>query len=178
MNSIDRNSPEDNHQNLNGQEAIAKITELVEEAQTCFFCTAIPTGESSAARPMSVQQVDGEGNLWFLSPDDSHKNQEVAEDHSVTLYFQGSAHSDFLHLKGTATISTDREKLEELWEPVIGTWFTEGIEDPRITVIKVTPYEGYYWDNKHGDAVAGIKMVIGAVLGKTMDDSIEGKVSV
>ena len=178
MNSIDRNSPEDNHQNLTGQEAIAKITELVEEAQTCFFCTAIPTGESSAARPMSVQQVDEEGNLWFLSASDSHKNQEITLDPAVDLYFQGSAHSDFLHLKGTAAVSTDREKIEMLWEPIIGTWFTEGIEDPRITVIKVTPTEGYYWDNKHGDAVAGIKMLIGAVLKKTMDDSIEGKLSV
>ena len=28
--------------------------------------------------------------------------------------------------------------------------------DPRITVIKVTPSDGYYWDTKHGNAVAGI----------------------
>jgi hypothetical protein len=34
--------------------------------------------------------------------------------------------------------------------------------------------KGYYWDTKHGTAVAGIKMLIGATIGKTMDDSIEG----
>jgi hypothetical protein len=49
------------------------------------------------------------------------------------------------------------------------------VDDPRITVIKVTPTEGYYWDNKHGNAVAGAKMMIGAMIGKTLDDSIEGK---
>lgn len=58
------------------------------------------------------------------------------------------------------------------------TWFTEGIDDPRITVIKVTPSAGYYWDTKHGQFVAGIKMLLGAAIGQTLDDSIEGKLRV
>lgn len=59
---------------------------------------------------------------------------------------------------------------------MVKTWFTEGLDDPRITAIKVMPTEGYYWDNKHGNAVAGVKMMIGAAIGKTLDDSIEGRV--
>ena len=55
----------------------------------------------------------------------------------MRLYFQGSAHSDFLVLHGTATTSRDKAKIKELWEPIIKTWFTGGIDDPRITVIKV-----------------------------------------
>ncbi len=58
------------------------------------------------------------------------------------------------------------------------TWFTEGVDDPRITVIRVQPNEGYYWDTKHGSAVAGIKMLIGAAISKTLDDSIEGTLRV
>ena len=49
---------------------------------------------------------------------------------------------------------------------------------PHITVIRVTPTDGYYWDTKHGGFVAGIKMLVGAAVGKTMDDSIEGKLRV
>ena len=126
---------------------------------------------------MSVQKVDDAGYIWFLSSADSHKNLEIATDPSVKLYFQGSAHSDFLLINGTASVSRDKAKIKELWEPIIKTWFTGGVDDPRITVIKVTPSEGYYWDTKHGMAVAGIKMLIGATIGKTMDDSIEGKIS-
>jgi hypothetical protein len=58
------------------------------------------------------------------------------------------------------------------------TWFTEGIDDPRITVIQFTPQEGYYWDTKHGRAVAGLKMLVGAAIGKTLDDSIEGTLTI
>ena len=81
---------------------------------------------------MSVQQVDGDGNLWFLSADDSHKNAELVRDPAVTLYFQGSAHSDFLVLHGNASISRDKEKIKELWEPIVKTWFTEGVGDLGI----------------------------------------------
>jgi len=178
MDSINRNQSEDNRADLSGKDAIKKIKELIAEAKTCFFCTTVATNGSSAARPMAVQEVDDQGNLWFLSADDSHKNQELALDPSVRLFFQGSAHSDFLLLNGTATLSRDQARIEELWKPVMKTWFTEGEEDPRIVVIKVAPTEGYYWDTKHGAAVAGIKMLIGAALGRTMDDSIEGTLRV
>jgi general stress protein 26 len=178
MDSINKNQPEKNKENLTSQEAIQKIKELVESAESCFFCTAVSEGESSGSRPMNVRKIDDEGNLWFLSASDSHKNQELSKDSSVKLYFQGSAHSDFLQLNGTATITKDKDKIRELWSPFIKTWFTEGVDDPRITVIKFTPTEGYYWDTKHGSAVAGIKMLIGAAVGKTLDDSIEGKLNV
>lgn len=71
MDSINKNQPEENHEDLRGWKAVSKIKELVEKAQTCFFCTATASGESSGARPMSVQKVDDEGNLWFLSADDT-----------------------------------------------------------------------------------------------------------
>ena len=177
MDSINRNQPEENREDLRDADAIAKMKELIEKASTCFFCTAVARGESGGARPMAVQQVDDAGNLWFLSADDSHKNQEIALDPSVQLYFQGSAHSDFLMLRGHATASRDKAKIKELWSPLLKTWFTEGLDDPRITVSKVSPSDGDYWDTKHGYAIAGIKMLIGAAIGKTLDDSIEGRLA-
>lgn len=177
MDSINRNQPEDNHRDLQGQAAIDRIKDVVDKTSTCFFCTAVSTGDSTATRPMAVQKVDDEGSLWFMSASDSHKNHELEMDPTVSLFFQGSEHSDFLHLRGKGSISRDRQKIDELWEPVMKTWFTEGKDDPRITVIKVAPTAGYYWDNKHGNVVAGIKMLIGAATGKTLDDSIEGRLN-
>lgn len=174
MDSINKNQPEENHKDLPGRAALEKIQAIIKQTPICFFCTAIITGSSKASRPMTVQQMDEQGNLWFLSAKDSHKNLEIAKDPTVQLFFQGSKHSDFLELHGTATIVTDKKKIKDLWDPLAKTWFTEGEDDPNISVIKVEPYGGYYWDNKHGNAVAGVKMMIGALIGKTLDDSIEG----
>ncbi len=178
MNSINKNQEEKNHEDLLSKDAVEKIKTLVDKAKTCFFCTTAIDSVSAGVRPMSVQKTDDQGNLWFLVANDSHTHEEISANPYVKLYFQGSAHSDFLFLSGKAELSADKNKIEELWEPVVKTWFTEGKDDPRIAVIKVAPLAGYYWDTKNGNFVAGIKMMIGAATGKTMDDSIEGTLRV
>ena len=178
MDSINRRQPEDNYEDLQGPEAQKKIRELTGKASTCFFCTRLQTGKPFATRPMAIQQVDDAGDIWFLSAMDSYKNRDIAEDPTVQLLFQGSDYSDFLQLYGMATISQDKRKIKELWNPMLKTWFTEGVDDPRISVIRFSPVEGYYWDTKHNMAIGMIKRLAGAITGKTLDDSIEGKVLV
>jgi len=178
MDSINQNQPEENYQDLSGAEGLKKMKELVEKASTCFFCTRIQTDERFSTRPMSVQKIDDEGNTWFLSASDSKKNIEIDDDPAVQMLFQGSDYSDFLTVYGTATISHDKEIIHELWNPILKTWFTEGKDDPRITVIKVAPLEAYYWDTKHIQVVGLIKRMVGAAIGKTLDDSIEGQIKV
>ena len=178
MDSINKQQAEDNYQDLHSNKVVEKIKELTGKASTCFFCTNVKTGMPFATRPMAIQEVDDEGNIWFLSANDSHKNQEIMVDSFVQLLFQGSDYSDFLSLHGLATISEDKAKIKELWKPILKTWFTEGEDDPRISVIKFDPDGGYYWDTKHNMAVGLVKRIAGAIMGKTMDDSIEGRIGV
>jgi general stress protein 26 len=175
MDSINRNQSEDTHKHLSGAHATNRIREMAEDAKSCFFCTNAPQSETRGTRPMGVEKVDEEGHLWFLSAADSHKNREIEADSQVRIFMQGSKHSGFLVLDGTATIHRDPALIDELWDPIMKTWFTGGKDDPRITVIEVAPVSGYYWDTKHGSLVAATKMVIGAAIGKTLDDSVEGQ---
>ncbi|WP_339756554.1 pyridoxamine 5'-phosphate oxidase family protein [Algoriphagus aquimarinus] len=178
MNSIDSNQEGKHKQNYVGADAVEKIRELIDKSGSCFFVTSTTLNNSHKSRPMSVQKTDEAGNIWFLSAKDSMKNMEIKVDTDVTLYFQGSSYSDFLELNGHAVITDDKAKIEELWDPTVKAWFTEGKDDPRISVIQFIPDSGYYWDNKHGNTVAGIKVLISAISGKTMDDSIEGTLKV
>ena len=178
MDSINQQQPEKNREDLQGTTATEKIRELTGKAGTCFFCTEPGGGLPFVTRPMAVKEVDEKGRLYFLSASDSHKNQHIAANPSVQILLQGSDYSDFLHLRGKATISKDPEKIKELWNPMLKTWFTEGIDDPRITVIAVQPEEGYYWDTKHNMAIGLLKRVAGAITGTTLDDSIEGTLNV
>jgi general stress protein 26 len=170
MDSINRNQPEHTRADLSGVDAIKRIKDMISHAETCFFCTA------NGVRPMSALEVDDGGNLFFLSASDSAHNHDIETDPAVRLFFQGSKHSGFLYFDGRASISRDQAKIKELWSFMMKTWFTEGDHDPRITVIQVTPVQGYYWDNKHGNTVAGAKMLLGAAIGQTLDDSIEGSI--
>ena len=178
MNSINKNQPEENKKDIMGDEAVEKVKQLVKKAGTCFFCTSITTGKAITTRPMAVQQTDDEGNLYFLSASDSTHNAEIENDPMVQLFFQGSSYDSFLTLYGKATINRDKMLIDELWNPMIKTWFTEGKDDPRITVIKVAATEGYYWDTKHGKLVSFVKQLVGVATGVTLDDSIEGTISI
>jgi general stress protein 26 len=178
MNSINKNQPEENHEDLIADKAINKVQDLAKSAKTCFFCTTPSSSESKGTRPMTVKKVDDAGCFWFVSAKDSNQDADIQINPEVKLYFQGSAHSDFMYLEGTATITYDKAIIDELWEPMFKVWFTEGKDDPRISIIKITPTVGYYWDNKNGNAIAAIKMLAGAITGQTLDDSIEGNISI
>lgn len=177
MSSIHDNQEENPIQDLTGTEAVKKIRSLIDKSGSCFFVTQANLNGSHKSRPMAVQKTDEAGHVWFLSAKDSVKNMELEQNKNVTLYFQGSSYSDFLELNGHAEVSYDRERIKELWDPTIKTWFTEGVDDPRISVIQFIPDSGYYWDNKHGNAIAGIKILLSMISGKTMDDSIEGNLN-
>jgi general stress protein 26 len=162
--------------NISDAESVEKIKKLAKEADACLFCTKIETGKPFSMRPMNTRDIDDEGNLWFLSDKDSTKNMELKDDDKVQLLFSGGNHTDYLSLYGTATILYDRKKIKEIWTPIAKAWFKEGDDDPNISVIRVQPNEGYYWDTKHGRLVSIAKIALSMVSGKTMDDGIEGKI--
>ena len=159
---------------LNSFEAVDKIRELVEDIKTCMFCTY--KDNKMESRPMSSQQVDDEGNVWFLSDKNSSKNKAIHHDDRVELLYAHGT-DKFMLLHGTASISTDKDKIKELWNPIAKIWFTEGVDDPAVSAIKVAFHDGYYWDTKHGKMVEMAKMAAALVTGTTMDDGIEGMLS-
>lgn len=88
MDYVEQNQLEHSRENLHGEAAIEKIRALVDNTRSCFFCTATAVDGSTGARPMSVQDVDAEGNLWFLSARDSHKDEELTIDPRVRFFFR------------------------------------------------------------------------------------------
>ncbi|REH01012.1 pyridoxamine 5'-phosphate oxidase family protein [Flavobacterium aquicola] len=162
------------HKDLKDSSAVQKIKDLAENIKTCMFCTY--NGDKLNSRPMTAQKVDEEGVLWFLSDKTSVKNHEILENSKVELFFS-EPHDQFLTLHGHATILYDREIIKELFTPIVKVWMPEGEDDPNLSVIKVVPDEGYYWNNKNGKVVALAKMTVAFITGKTMDDGIEGNLN-
>jgi general stress protein 26 len=77
-----------------------------------------------------------------------------------------------------ASVSTDSKKIEAIWTPVAKAWFTQGPDDPRVTAIKVTPEEGFYWDTTSGKLISTFKMIASAITGKTFDVGVQGDLEV
>lgn len=163
-------------QDLSGPDAAQKIADMVKAGNSCFFCT-LSLSSQLHARPMTVTEVEDGGVLWFFTEVDSLKNIELDRDPRVTLFFKEGDNSGHLKLDGTATLVTDPATIHRLWTPKMRAWFTEGENDPRVGLLRVDPISGEYWDNRHGAAIAGIKMLFGAIVGKRVDDGVHGNLA-
>lgn len=160
-------------EDLSGAAAAHKIADMVKAGNSCFFCT-VGMSFQLHARPMTVIEVGEGGQLWFFTEVDSLKNIELDRDPRVTLFFKEGDNGAHLKLDGTATEVTDRAIIHRLWSPKLRAWFTEGEDDPRISLLRIDPVSGEYWDNRHGAAVAGIRMLFGALVGRRVDEGVHG----
>jgi general stress protein 26 len=163
--------------NLDRQEGIKKIKQIADEASICMMCTNLGKVPFET-RPMGHQEIDEDGNMWFFSGMESYKNEEIMNDHRVQLIYSCPEKAHFMSVYGHAKIIKDREKTDELWNVFVKTWFQEGKDDPSLTLIKFQPEDAYYWDTKHGKIVSLVKIAVSAVIGKTMDDGVEGNISI
>jgi len=164
-------------QNISRREATETIKELAKKADVCLFTTNL-TRLPLTCRPMSTRDVDDNGCIWFFSREGSNKNREIASDNRVQLFYSNFSSSEYMSLYGTVTIIKDHAKAKELWSAIAKTWFNEGYDDPELTLLKVEPEDGYYWDTKDGKVISLLKMVAGAITGKELEIGVEGKMKV
>lgn len=164
-------------ENLQGEEAVSKLKELIREESVCHFVSNL-SGRPLHSRPMSAMQVDDKGHIWFFSPRSSEKNRDIALDQEVQLFFSNTPDAEFLSVYGHARIVNNREKVEELWRPLVKAWFPEGPDDPELTLIEVLPGQAYYWDTRSNKAIAMLKILAAVVTGVVADDSVQGEISV
>lgn len=161
--------------NLSQADALKKLKELAEDIGVCMFCTDLGRVPFQT-RPMGTQKVDADGNIWFFSDASSDKNDEIRHDSDVQLIYSKVSDSHFLSVAGTASVSRDKAKIDELWNKMAEAWFKGGKDDPNLTVVCVKPREAYYWDTKNGKMISLIKIAVSAVTGVQMDGGIEGKI--
>jgi general stress protein 26 len=118
-----------------GREALNKINELIQDIHIAMMTTVSPDG-SLHSRPMATQKAEFTGELWFLTREDSGKIFDVEHDRHVSLTYTDGQQT-FVALAGKASISQDRGKIDELWNPMYTAWFPEGKDDPEIAVLQV-----------------------------------------
>ena len=165
--------------NYYNREAIKKLKELAEDARICMMTTNLDQRPMSS-RPMSLQEVDDEGIMWFISGKNSDKNYELRKDSEVQLFFMNNGSSEYLSVFGRAEIYTDQQTIDDKWSEMANAWFEDGKDDPNVSIIGVKPQNVRYWDTKHGKLVDMALMLYAAVTGADTgaDGGNEGKLEI
>ena len=130
-----KKQPSPDATNLSRDAAVEKIRQIVKSTRVCLFASS-EGRPPLEVRPMSVQDVDAVGNVWFLSAASSFQNHQISRHPQVQLFFANPNTSEYLSLEGRAFVSTSRPLKEKYWNPLAAAWFKQGIDDPELTVIR------------------------------------------
>ena len=127
------------------------------------------------SRPMGTRAIEADGSLWFFTADDSGKVQEIYHDQMVNVSYLNPGDQVYVSVAGKASLSRDRAKMRELWTPVLKAWFTEGIDDPNLALIRVDIQAIDYWEGP-GKIVTLLKFAKSAVTGTPSQVGDHGKI--
>ncbi|MFB5944202.1 pyridoxamine 5'-phosphate oxidase family protein [Albibacterium profundi] len=161
-------------ENLYNQVAIDKLKGLVDEIEIGMLATYPANSKYIHSVPMSHQEVDEQGNIWFLFSSESETFQHIEHDSNTSLLYSDADNYSFLSINGTAEINKDRTRIEKYWNKMVEGWFDRGIDDPRVRVLKIIPNEAHYWETKSNKLVTLFKVASRAITGKDIDTGEQG----
>jgi general stress protein 26 len=149
-------------ESLSRPQAITKIADIIKDIRIAMLSSITPEG-TIHSRPMATQESEFEGELLFLTRQESSKTVEIAHDSRVTLNYVDSKNYRFVTLSGHAALSKDRDTVHQLWNPLYKTWFPKGEDDPEITVIRVNVDQAEYWEAPANAVMRGYQLLKAAV---------------
>ena len=145
---------------------LTKLKALLKGARTCMLTTQDWRG-NLRSRPMALQEVEGDGNLWFFTQRHSPKMDEIKSDSRVNVsVIEGTT---YVSISGSAQQVDDKKKAADLWNPLYKAWFPQGLEDPELMLLKVSIEQAEYWDNPGGVMTTLIAYVKGLATGPQAD---------
>jgi general stress protein 26 len=143
---------------MSQSEAMAKIWDLIRDVKVAMLTTNGSQGELRS-RPMASQESGFDGDLWFLSRQQSGKVDEIEHGSRVSLTYVNNDRHAYVALSGTADLTKNRERIQQLWKPIDAAWFPQGEDDPDIIAIKVTIEEAEYWEAPGNTLVRGYHLL-------------------
>ncbi|MFD5224155.1 pyridoxamine 5'-phosphate oxidase family protein [Microbacterium sp. NPDC058342] len=150
-----------------------KLADLIKDFRFAMLTTQDPDGKL-VSRPLTVQEAEFDGDLWFLVSMTSSPGATQAVDAAANVAL--SSDDSWVSLSGMARLVEDRQKVDELWNPVVEAWFPDGPDDPDVGVLKFTADSAEYWNMPGGKISAAFSFVKAKLTGDSPDGGESGKV--
>jgi general stress protein 26 len=140
-----------------------KVAELLKGQRFGMLTTTDPDG-TLISRPMAMQEVEFDGDLWFFAARDSRKIAQLSA-HSQVNVAVGSSDT-WVSLTGTGVVVTDAAKKRELWNSMVEAWFPDGPDDDGVVLLKVVAESAEYWDSPGGRVATALSFAKAKLTGE------------
>ena len=124
-------------------EQTRKVAELIKDQRLAMLTTRDPFG-TLMSRPMALQEVEFDGDLWFFAERGSRKVLHVGASPQVNVTVSSSG--SWVSLTGEASLVEDAGKKRELWNAAVEAWLPQGPDDDSVVLLRVEGHSAEYWD--------------------------------
>ena len=145
------------------EEELSKLRELIKDIDTAMLTSQAPEGLVS--RPMKTQDVEFDGDLWFITKKDTEKYDEILHNSDVNVSY---ADKSFVSIRGKAEAVDDIGKKKELWNAAYEKLLGTSYDDPNIVLIKVHAEAAEYWES--GSFAKNVVNLFSKLTGKDQKD--------
>jgi general stress protein 26 len=133
-------------------EAFSKLGDLIKDIKFAMLTTTTRDGQLTS-RPMTTQNETFDGKLWFFAQLNARSTEDLEAHPQVNLAYAKPGSMEFVSVSGTAKISMDRAKMQQLWSETYKAWFPGGVTDPNICLLCVEVTAADYWDSPNAKVV-------------------------
>lgn len=102
---------------------------------------------SGFTRPMTAQ-VDDQKRIHFFASRTEELVKNLGQSNEAMATYVSKGHDFFASIKGRLTIANDPEKIDELWNPMVATWYGDGgQEDPDLVLLRFDAPSADVWNS-------------------------------
>jgi general stress protein 26 len=148
----------------------AKVHDLIKSTRIAMLTTVAPDGRL-ISKPMANQDVEFDGDVWFIAERDSVKVRNIQANPQVNVAYSSS--DSWVSVSGTAAVVDDQAKLAELWDTFTDAWMEGGPENPNNILIRVRADSAEYWDTPGSKVTQVANLVKAKVTGKRFEGDNE-----
>ncbi|MDP2306991.1 MAG: pyridoxamine 5'-phosphate oxidase family protein [Pseudomonadota bacterium] len=147
------------------QEGVERLRAMLGSRPVAMLTTLDPGG-ALRSRPMAVQEISDQGELFLITQRTSQKVEEVSHEQHVNLSFLRALRGRYVSVSGRATVMRDDAKLRQLWHPTLHAWFPDGLDDPDLCLLCVRIDKAESWNAPAGN-LAQVARLAGSILGRS-----------
>ncbi len=120
------------------------VARIMEDTRIAVLTYVSPEG-ALVSTPMGTQDFEQPGTTWFLTERDTDKVRAIEADPRVNVSYSSDA--GWVSLSGTARVSEDRAKLQELWDASAGAFMSGGPDDASNVLLEIDGATAEYWES-------------------------------
>jgi general stress protein 26 len=154
-------------------ESIKKVTDIINHSHIGMLTTINEKG-ALVSRPLAVQDVEDDGDMWFFTSSDTSQVAHVGVNPEVNVAFGKG--TEWVSVAGRATVVNDRQKIRDMWNQSVEAWFPDGPDTPEVVLLHVESDSAEYWHSPGGTAATVLQWIKSKVAHKPMSVGEKGTV--